>query len=130
MTKQMKRNANNLNEDTTTIRSRSMALPSISLFVPVIKPKQPNNTPEPFDLGNNDNNKSTDDEGDEYNELKCMNNNYSNVTCGNVAWECNDEECDKCCKGNKIISVRKVTILDRLKNKRKYSHMNRRHKHI
>lgn len=125
MTRQMKRNANH-NEDTTTIRSRSMALPSISLFVPVIKPKQPNNTPEPFDLGNNE---STDDEGEEYNELKCA-NNESSVTCGNVAWRCNDEECEKWCNGNKIISVRKVTILDRLKNKRKYSHMNRRHKHI
>ena len=124
MTRQMKRNAN-LNEDTTAIRSRSMALPSISLFVPVIKPKQPDNTPEPFDLMNYE---STDDEGDEYNELKYV-NNESSVTCGNVAWGCNDEECEKWCNGSKIISVRKGTILDRLKNKRKYSHMNRRHKH-
>ena len=121
----MKRNVNH-NEDTTTTRSRSMALPTIRLFVPVLKPKQPNNTPEPFNLVNNDTNRSTDDEGEEYNGLKCLNKGIKTVY-GNVTCVYNNEEYEKCYNDNKILCVRKVTILDKLKNKRKYSHINRRH---
>ena len=121
MTRQMKRNANH-NDDTTAARSRSMTLPVISLFVPVLKPKQPDNIPDPFNLVNNDVNKSTDDEGEEYNELKWSIKEMTSVH-GKVTCSYNDEEYNNCRNDNKIICVRKISILDKLKSKRKYSHV-------